>query len=232
MKMRNIFWAGMLLTGMLFSSLLWGQAAAPAYEHMAPIQQYQMERQAEIELARSAAPASISSEAQILVLGQSGFESAVPGKNGFVCLVQRSWAAGVDDPEFWNPKVRAPICVNAAAARSILLHISKKAEWALAGLSKEQIRTRIKEALQTKQFPPTEAGAMSYMMSKQGYLSDQDGHWHPHLMFFTPAEDPATWGANLRDSPVLAATSKTEEFTVYLLPVAKWSDGTPGPPMD
>ena len=48
---------------------------------------------------------------------------------------------------------------------------------------------------------------MSFMMSKQGYLSDADGHWHPHLMFFVAHTDAAAWGANLRGSPIIAAQS-------------------------
>ena len=233
MRMRNLVLTSISVGVTLFCSLMWGQSMeAGPYPQMAPFAQYAMDREAEIELARSAAPASIANEAQVLVLGRRGFEEAVAGKNGFVCLVQRSWATGVDDPEFWNPKVRSPICVNAAAARSLLPRITKKAEWALAGLSKEEIRARVKDALQSKQFPVIETGAMSYMMSKGGYLNDRDGHWHPHLMFFTDPVDPATWGANLKDSPMLGARSKTEDFSVFFLPVANWSDGTAGPPME
>src|SRR6266699_6972776 len=70
------------------------QDATTAYPNMAPIEQYLMDRTAEIALARSAAPESISRDAEILVLGRHGFETAVKGKNGFVCMVQRSWTAG------------------------------------------------------------------------------------------------------------------------------------------
>lgn len=208
------------------------QAQAPKYPNMAPLPQYQMERQAEIELARSAAPESISRDAEVLVLAKTGYEQAAAGKNGFVCVVFRSWATGPEDEEFWNPKVRAPICLNAEAARSILPHITKKTEWVLAGLSKEQISDRIKAAVQHNEFPPFPPGAMCYMMSKQGHLSDRDGHWHSHLMFFTPPTDPSAWGANLKGSPLLGANSKSENFSVFLLPVSTWSDGTASPPME
>jgi hypothetical protein len=231
MKPTNTVFAVMCV---LFSALSLPQAVAqaPVYLQMAPVAQYQMDRAAEIDMARSAAPAAISSEAQILVLGHAGYEEAVAGKNGFVCLVLRSWGAGVENPEFWNPKVRSPICLNAAAARSLLPRLTNKAKWAVAGLSKEQISARIKDALRSRAFPPIEPGAMCYMMSKQGYLSDADGHWHPHLMFFTSAVDPANWGANVKGSPLLASTNQAEEFTVFLLRVARWSDGTPGPPIE
>ena len=77
-------------------------AQSDKYPKMAPVDQYLMERNAEILLARSAAPDSISSDATILVLGRQGYETAVRGKNGFVCMVERSWMAAFDSPEFWN----------------------------------------------------------------------------------------------------------------------------------
>jgi hypothetical protein len=207
------------------------QAQTSSYPAMAPIDQYRMTRDAEIELARSAAPESIARDAEIQVFGEHGPETAVKGKNGFVCLVLRSWAAGVDDPEFWNPKVRAPICLNAAAARSYLPHFVKKTEWALAGFSKPQIAAKLNAAFDSHELTAPDPGAMCYMMSKEGHLSDRDGHWHPHLMFFVPDTDPKAWGANLKDSPLLGMNDPAEHLTVFLLTVEKWSDGTPGPSM-
>jgi hypothetical protein len=148
-------------------------------------------------LARSAAPESISHDAEVLVLGRHGYETAVKGQNGFVYMVQRSWTAGIDDPDFWNPKLRAPICFNPPAARSYLPFEIKKTELVLAGQSKAQMFESIKAGLDKKELPRPESGAMCYMMSKQGYLNDRDGHWHPHLMFFVPRMDALTWGADL-----------------------------------
>jgi len=84
------------------------QNAKTPYPSMAPLDQYLMERNTEIALARSAAPESITRDAEVMVLGRYGYEIAVKDKNGFVCIVQRSWTAGIDDPDFWNPKVRQP----------------------------------------------------------------------------------------------------------------------------
>jgi hypothetical protein len=197
------------------------------YPKMAPQSQYLMDdRNAEITLARSAAPASISREAEVLVLEKNGYHSAGKGSNGFVCLVQRSWAASLDDPEFWNPKLRSPICLNPAAARSFLPHVTMKAEWALAGLSKPDIAEKVKLAFQNKDLVSPEPGAMCYMMSKQGYLGDRVGHWHPHLMFFTPPVDPAQWGAGLDGSPMLGSKDSLEQYSLFMLTVGKWSDGT------
>jgi hypothetical protein len=82
-------------------------------------------------------------------------------------------------------------------------------------------------AIDKKQLPMPESGAMCYMMSKQGYLNDRDGHWHPHLMFFLPLTDPTAWGAGLPDSPIIGFKDTPGGFTLYLVPVGKWSDGTP-----
>jgi hypothetical protein len=160
---------------------------------MAPLDQYLIaDRNTEIALARTAAPESISHDAEVLVLGGHGYETAVKGKNGFVCIVWRSWAAGIDDPDFWNPKLRAPICFNPPAARFNVPLTVKKTELVLAGRTKTEVFENISSALDKKELPAPESGAMGYMLSKQGYLNDRDGHWHPHLMFFVPLTEPAS----------------------------------------
>jgi len=203
------------------------QGPKALYPSMAPLDQYLMDdRSSEIALARSAAPESISRGAEVLVLGRHGYETAVPGKNGFVCIVQRSWTAPIDDPNFWNPKLRAPICFSAAAARSYLPRTIKKTDLILAGRTKAQMMEAIAAAIDKKELPAMEPGAMCYMLSKQGYLSDRDGHWHPHLMFFFSQTDPGAWGADLPDSPIIAFNDTWEHLTTFLVPVREWSDGT------
>lgn len=207
------------------------QDAKGPYPMMAPLDQYLMaDRNAEISLARSAAPESISRDAEVLVLGPHGYETAVKGKNGFVCIVERSWASPIDSPDFWNPKLRGPLCLNPPAARSYLPLTVKKTELVLAGQSKTRMFDSIKAALDKKELPPIELGAMCYMLSKMGYLGDGNGHWHPHLMFFVPLMAAQTWGADLPGSPVLASEDPQDRLTIFLVPVAKWSDGTADSP--
>jgi hypothetical protein len=193
---------------------------------MAPLDQYLMERDDEIALARSAAPQSISQDAEVMVLGRHGYETAVKGKNGFVCVVERSWTSPIDDPDFWNPKGRAPLCLNAAAARSYLPRTIKKTELILVGRTKAQMMEAIVTAVEKNELPTMEPGAMCYMLSKHGYLNDRDGHWHPHLMFFYSKSEPAAWGAGLPGSPIFAFDDKWEHLTTFLVPVRVWSDGT------
>ena len=180
------------------------QDAATKYTKMAPVDQYLMaDRNAEIALARSAAPESIARDAGVMVLTRHGFETAVKGTNGFVCIVGRGWTSAAD-PDYWNPKVRVPMCVNAAAARSYLVRLTKETEWGLAGRTPAQMNEAIKAALARKELPPTEPGAMCYMMGKEGYGGESKPHWPSHLMFFYTDVDPAIWGANQPGSPIIA----------------------------
>jgi hypothetical protein len=209
----------------------WAQDTKTQYPSMAPLNQYLMtDRNAEIALAKSAAPKLISSDATILVFEKSGYQTAVEGKNGFTCLVERSWMSPIDRPEFWNPKIRGPICYNPAAVRTILPYTINRTRLALTGLSKAQIRENITAAIAKNELPKPEAGAMSYMMSKAGNLGDAVGHWCPHLMFHVPKTDEATWGADLEGSPVLYNDENRdvpEPETIFMVPVFHWSDGTP-----
>jgi hypothetical protein len=205
------------------------------YPSMAPLDQYLMDRNAEIALARSAAPEAISHDAEILVLGRHGYEPAVKGKNGFVCVVERGWMGpfdGDDAANFWNPKMRGPVCYNPPAARSILPLTYKRTEMILAGQSQAQIIEGIKAFIKQK-LPPLEPGAMSYMMSKDQYLNDGSRHnWIAHLMIYTPLMDSAVWGADLPHSPVMLNPQfqgHPEPIDVFMVPTGRWSDGTPAP---
>jgi hypothetical protein len=205
-----------------------------AYPSMASIEQYLMPANTEIAMARSAAPEAISSDAKILVLGWHGYETAIEGRNGFVCMVDRSWTSAFNSAQFWNPKVRGPICFNPAAARSILPLTIKRTEMVLAGLSKAQMIDSIKTGFDNKELPVPEPGAMCYMMSRTGYLNDSVGHFVPHLMFYFPLMDKSSWGADLPDSPVTLNPQfrdGPEPITEFVIPVGKWSDGTAAPVM-
>ena len=145
------------------------EKAAPSYPAMAPIEQYRIgDSQAEVALARTAAPPSISAHAEVLVLGKSGYEVAVKGENGFVCFVERSWTAGFDDRQFWNPKLRAPNCFNPPAVRSVLPQYIERTRWVLAGLTRSQMVEKAQAAFESHRFTVPEPGSFSFMLSKEG----------------------------------------------------------------
>lgn len=205
-------------------------ADATRSERMAPLAQYLMPRGSEIALARSAAPAAISDKATVLTLDSQGYQTAIRGTNGFTCLVERSWMSPFDSADFWNPKIRGPVCYNPAASGSILAYTLARTKLVLAGDSKEKILDEVRAALARNELSSPEPGAMSFMMSKDGYLSDTDGHWHSHLMFHVPKVAGASWGANLPGSlVVLDEREFPEPETIFMVPVSRWSDGTKAP---
>jgi len=222
-----------LIFAFAVSGRLAGQDNKTSYPSMAPLEQYLMQRDAEITLAQSAAPESISRDATVLVLGRHGYETAVEGKNGFVCAVERGWMSPADAPEFWNPKIRGPICFNPPAARSVLPVTYKRTEMALAGRTKAEITDGNKTAFERGELPALEPGAMSYMMSKEAYLTDDADHNLAHLMFYTPPLDGKVWGADLPKSPVMLIPQfkGAQPIDVFIVPVGRWSDGTPAPLM-
>ena len=213
------------------------------YASMAPLEQYLMDYDAEIALARSAAPDAISRDASVLVLGRHGYETAVEGKNGWVCMVERGWMATFDSPEFWNPKIRGANCLNPPAARSMLPFAHKRTELLLAGHSKLEVIAAIKAGLDKKELPALEPQAMCYMTSKSSYLTDNDDHNGPHLMFYEPTSDYAIWGADQSNSPVISVNywylsadtypqlKSFPPIRIFAVVVANWSDGTPAPRM-
>jgi hypothetical protein len=237
-RSRHVLFATMLTLVVAVARPAPGWAGHLAYERMAPVSRYLMaDRQSEIDLARSAAPAAISIHATLLVLGLHGYETAEKGSNGFTCLVERAWMSPFDSAEFWNWKMRGPICYNPAATRSVLLYTFRRTEMALSGLTKSQMLDRTEAAVANKQLPAPEPGSMSYMMSKHGDLGDGVGPWLSHLMFYAPQTDGAkggaSWGADLPGSPVVLNTSQRvvpEPETIFMVPVAHWSDGTTAPP--
>lgn len=208
-----------------------GAPAAPSrYPNRLPLAKYQYTDPAvEIRLARSAAPKSIADKATVLTLGKDGYETAVKGSNGFVCLVQRPWADDFDSTEFWNPERHQPQCWNAAAASSVLPTYLKRTEWVMAGVSKDDMSARTRAAVAAQEIGQPAPGSMVYMLSKEQYIIPTQGRWYPHIMFFVPATDGSAWGANLPGSLIYSQTSNSEPVTTYFILAPKWSDGTLGP---
>lgn len=198
------------------------------YTHMAPLEQYLIpDRTSEIAFARSAAPASISGHADVLVLGTHGYEVAVSGSNGFVCFVDRAWTSDPNDPDYMNPSAREPTCFNAAAARTILPRVYRKTRLAFEGVSKREMLDSVRIAYSKGELPAPDRGAMSYMMSQHTYFGPVYGKGGPHLMFYFPTTDSLAWGGGLPKSPVIVHQDYPAPTTTFVIMLAHWADGTP-----
>ena len=215
------------------------QNVTPVYPRMAAVDRYLMDREAEMALARSGAPAAISRDATVLVLGRHGYETGAQGSNGFTCMVERGWVGMLDWPERWNPKIRGADCLNPPATRSVLPLAEIRTEMVLAGRPMPEIVAALKTALANGAVPALESGAMGYMMAKGSYLTDQGGHNMPHVMLFVPLAEARAWAAGTAGSPVGSAPYWFSEegnssgheglppIRVLTIGVGKWSDGTP-----
>lgn len=208
---------------------------AGANKQAMPLSQYLMSPSAEIALARSAAPASISDHATIMTLTANGYIVAVKGQNGFTCLVDRAWMH-LNIPDSWNTRIRNPVCYNAAASRTVLLYTLKRTTLTISGATEAQIEQTMSNAESAKTLLPPAPDSIAYMMSKEQYIDDNAKSWYPHLMFFMPPADGAnigiSWGADRPRSPVVY-DPHFDRFHVpwvqFFIPVPHWSDGSPAP---
>ena len=134
-----------------------------------------------------------------------------------------------ESPEFWNPTIRGPICFNPPAARSVLPSTYKRTEMVLAGRTKAKIIDGNKAAFERGDLPTLEPGAMSYMMSKEAYLTDGGDHNLAHLMFYAPPMAGTVWGAGLPKSPVMLNPQfkSVQPIEVFVVAVGRWSNGAP-----
>ena len=197
-------------------------AQAPKYP---PLSEYLMPQDAEIALAKTAAPASISDRATIKVLTTSGFQVVHEGVNGFVCMVMRAWSAPTYTPaEFRNlvydATVRAPICFDPGASRTVMPYYELRSTLGMAGKSPDQIAEGVQAAYVTGKLPRRDSVTFAYMWSAHQHLGPGIGAWHPHMMIFAPYYDNAMLGGNEFGSALPQVTDDAgTPFTVIVIPV-------------
>ena len=176
-------------------------ASAQGQTQYPPLSQYMMPQDAEIALARSAAPANVSDRATIKVLNESGFEVAIEGDNGFVCMVMRAWSAPTYTPvaflDFvYYALLRAPICFNPVAVETMMRYYELRTELGLQGKNPDEIADGIEAAYAKGELPRIETVSFAYMWSADQDLGPGIGHWHPHMMVFTPYYENSLLGGN------------------------------------
>ena len=207
--------------------LLIGIAATPAAAQgkYLPVADYLMPRDAEIALARSAAPAVISEKATVKVLTKAGYEVAATGDNGVVCVVMRGFSAPTYTPAalrdiVYDATVRAPICFAAPAARTVLPYYELRTKLALAGKAPDQIADAVQAAYVKGELPRRDGTTFAYMFSAHQHLGSAVGSWHPHMMVFVPYADTTTVGQTPFGDTLPAVTDDAgTPFAVVVVPV-------------
>jgi hypothetical protein len=199
--------------------------AGPAAAQYPALSEYQMTRDAEIALAKSAAPANVSSRATIKVLTPSGYQVAREGDNGFVCMVLRGWSAPTYTPAqfrnlVYDATVRAPICFDPVASRTVLPFYEQRSKLGMQGKTPDQIAEAIQAAYAKGELPKRDTASFAYMWSADQNLGAGAGHWHPHMMIFAPYYDNSMMGGNEFGSPLPQVSSDGgTPFTVVVIPV-------------
>jgi len=190
-----------------------------------PLADYLMPRDAEVALARSAAPANVSGRATIKVLTQSGYTVDRKGNNGFVCMVLRGWAAPTYTPEpfrdlVYDATVRAPICFDPGAAETVMPYYELRSKLAMDGQAPDRIAQRVEAAYARGELPRRDGVTFAYMWSASQHLAPEIGHWHPHMMVFSPYYKNAMLGANEFGAPLPQVTDDAgTPFAVVVIPV-------------
>ena len=190
-----------------------------------PIDRYLMPRDAEIALARTAAPPSITEHATIKLLTRSGYVVAHQGDNGSVCMVMRGFTAPTYTPAMfrdlvYDPTVHAPICFTAPAAKVVLPYYELRTTLAMEGKSPDQIAAGVQAAYAAGTLPHRDGVSMAYMWSAHQHLGPGIGAWRPHVMLFAPNYDNAMLGGNPFGSPMPQVTDDAgTPFAVIVVPV-------------
>jgi hypothetical protein len=209
----------LLLTGLAASA---ARAQSPKYP---PISDYLMPRDAEIALARTAAPPALSDRATVKILTSSGYEVASEGDNGAVCMVMRGFSAPTYTPApfrelVYDPSVHAPICFTPPAARTVMPYYELRTKLAIEGKGPDEIAERLQAAYIKGELPRRDTVTFAYMWSAHQHLASGIGAWHPHMMVFAPYYENAMVGGNAFGSllPQVSDDAGTP-FTVVVIPV-------------
>jgi hypothetical protein len=218
-------WVLTLGMAVILGSAAMSSGSAQVATTYPPLDEYLMAKDAEIALARSAAPATISDGATIKVLTPSGYDVVSEGNNGFVCLVMRGWSAPTYTPTqfldlVYDPRIRAPICFDPEAARTVMPYYELRTKLGMAGKSPDQIAAGVEAAYAQGDLPQRVGVSFAYMWSADQYLFEEAGAWHPHMMVFAPYYENAMVGGNEFGSPLPQVTDDAgTPFTVVVIPV-------------
>ncbi|SRR5579871_73232 len=182
--MNSMNWIKVLVVGALSIGLLSSTAAIQAVAQELPkVYDASMPRQQQITLAESAAPAEVSSQATVYVLGSKGYEKVREGTNGFSCFVGRHFVKPTET-------TIEPACFDAEGSRTLLLVYLHGEELRTSGRSEADIKADVANGYKEGRYKYPSKPGFLYMMSSQNRLSAisdrSSGIFPPHLMFYAP----------------------------------------------
>ena len=139
-------------------------------------------------------------------------------------MVMRGWSAPTYTPAqfrgfVYDAKIRAPICFDPIASRSVLPYYELRSTLGISGRTPAQIAAGVEAAYATGKLPKREA-SFAYMWSADQNLGQGIGHWHPHMMMFAPYYENTMVGGNAFGSPLPQLSDDAgTPFSVVVIPV-------------
>lgn len=182
---------------------------------------YLMDEAEELRLAATAGPKAVTVGASYYVLRPGGFERVTKGTNGFHCFVERSWGTPTDDHRIvFDPRVKAPHCINQEGAETTMQEIFLTAELVMEAKSADEVREGVDRAFASGELRLPRELSLTYMMSKHQWLGPGIEAWRPHLMIWIPYLEASEIGVQAPGSPYpLVAGRPGSRKSVLIVPV-------------
>src|SRR6185295_7841304 len=111
----------------------------------------------EIELALSAAPEHLRSDATVYVFGKKGYEKVRSGKNGFTCMVNRDGNQSGDND-------LKPTCWDAEGSATIVPVMLRVGELMSSGKTSDEIKRDIDAGFNDGRFSSPRKTGIAYML--------------------------------------------------------------------
>jgi hypothetical protein len=148
----------------------------------------------EIELALSAGPEHLRSDATVYVFGKNGYEKLRNGKNGFTCMVNRDGnQAGDNDlkPTCWDPE-------GSAAIVPVMLRVG---ELLAQGKTANEIKQDIDAGFNEGRFYSPRKTGIAYMLRGDVQFDPKTKEisktlFPPHYMIYAPSVTNSDIGIN------------------------------------
>ena len=134
----------------------------------------------EMDLALSAAPEHLRSDAAVYALKKDGYVKVREGNNPFTCIVNRN-----------HPKVLLPTCFDKEGTATIIPKILYFGQRMMVdNIPAEKIWAEIREGYASNTFLSPARSGVAYMLSRYNRPVDlstgKHGWFPPHVMFYAP----------------------------------------------
>lgn len=209
------------LAGMIGALCLLGTAQAAVTNP----KDYLIDEKEELRLAATAGPPAVTEGAAYYSLREDGYHKVNESSNGFHCFVERSFGAPSPSNEIrFDPRIRAPHCINPEGARTRMKEFFLVAKLAMSGYSSEQINRAVDLAYGKGELQNPKGLALTYMMSKHQWLGERASAWKPHVMLWIPYLSEEQVGALLskRTPNALLVGQPGSRRAGLVFPVPNW----------